>query len=115
MLAGVGIVWVNDIPYEPQMFKLGSQSLQYAKVASVLITLQLAVQGQQGNQSNTELFAACEHLVETHNMRIYWKKVKSKDTPILRGKTNCSMTRPITWPNKGGIRHSMSIQPQSIP
>ena len=46
MLAGVGIVWVSDIPYEPQTFKLGSQSSQYAEVAGILITLQLAVQGQ---------------------------------------------------------------------
>ncbi|KAL6487878.1 hypothetical protein MHYP_G00045040 [Metynnis hypsauchen] len=109
LLAGVGIVWVDDTPYEPQKFSLGPRSSQYAEVAGILITLQLAVQKQvemlvictdsnyaclsftchlkQWKANNfitsgrkpvkhKELFAACEHLVDKHNLHIYWKKVR---------------------------------------
>ncbi|KAG1941678.1 retrotransposable element [Pimephales promelas] len=40
--AGAGVLWVNDLPCPPQHFKLGPQSSQYAEVAAILITLQIA-------------------------------------------------------------------------
>lgn len=39
--ARVGVVWVNNNPYEPQNIQLGPQSSQYAEIAGILITLQL--------------------------------------------------------------------------
>lgn len=36
------MVWVNNNPYKPQNFKLGSKSSQYAKIAGIVITRQLA-------------------------------------------------------------------------
>ena len=41
--AGVGLVWINNTPTDPQRFNLGSQSSQYAEIAGVLIALQTAV------------------------------------------------------------------------
>lgn len=41
--AGAGVLWLHDQPCPPQHFNLGSQSSQYAEVAAVLITLQLAL------------------------------------------------------------------------
>ncbi len=38
--AGAGVVWLNNDP--PQKLKLGPQSPQYAEIAAILITLQLA-------------------------------------------------------------------------
>ncbi|RXN36126.1 NYNRIN-like protein [Labeo rohita] len=40
--AGAGVLWLNDRPCPPQHFKLGPQSSQYAEVAAILITLQIA-------------------------------------------------------------------------
>ncbi|RXN22018.1 ribonuclease H-like protein [Labeo rohita] len=40
--AGAGILWLNDRPCPPQHFKLGPQSSQYAEIAAILITLQIA-------------------------------------------------------------------------
>ncbi|RXN20362.1 ribonuclease H-like protein [Labeo rohita] len=40
--AGAGVVWVNDDPCLPQQFNLGLHSSQYAEIAVILITLQLA-------------------------------------------------------------------------
>ncbi len=40
--AGVGVVWLNNDPCPPQQLKLGPQSSQYAEIAAILITLQLA-------------------------------------------------------------------------
>ncbi|KAL1248878.1 hypothetical protein QQF64_022196 [Cirrhinus molitorella] len=40
--AGAGVLWVDNSPCPPQHFKLGPQSSQYAEVAAVLITLQIA-------------------------------------------------------------------------
>ncbi|KAL1258525.1 hypothetical protein QQF64_009102 [Cirrhinus molitorella] len=40
--AGAGVLWVDNNPCPPQHFKLGPQSSQYAEVAAVLITLQIA-------------------------------------------------------------------------
>ncbi len=39
--SGVGVVWLNNDPCPPQQLKLGPQSLQYAEIAAILITLQL--------------------------------------------------------------------------
>ncbi|KAL0159214.1 hypothetical protein M9458_042939, partial [Cirrhinus mrigala] len=40
--AGAGVLWLNDRPCPPQHFKLGPQSSQYAEIAAILITLQIA-------------------------------------------------------------------------
>ncbi len=40
--AGVLVVWLNNDPCPPQQLKLGPQSSQYAEIAAILITLQLA-------------------------------------------------------------------------
>ncbi|KAL1270904.1 hypothetical protein QQF64_029920 [Cirrhinus molitorella] len=40
--AGAGVLWLNDQPCPPQRFKLGAQSSQYAEIAAILITLQMA-------------------------------------------------------------------------
>ncbi len=40
--AGAGVVWLNNDPCPPQQLKLGPQSSQYAEIAAILITLQLA-------------------------------------------------------------------------
>ncbi len=40
--AGAGVVWLNNDPCPPQQLKLGPQSSQYAEIAVILITLQLA-------------------------------------------------------------------------
>ncbi|KAL1258950.1 hypothetical protein QQF64_009527 [Cirrhinus molitorella] len=40
--AGAGVLWVDNNPCPLQHFKLGPQSSQYAEVAAVLITLQIA-------------------------------------------------------------------------
>ncbi len=40
--AGAGVVWLNNDPYPPQQLKLGPQSSQYAEIAAIRITLQLA-------------------------------------------------------------------------
>lgn len=40
--AGVRVVWVNNNPYEPKNFQLGSQSSQYPEIAGILIILKLA-------------------------------------------------------------------------
>ncbi len=40
--AGVGVVWLNNDACPPQQLKLGSQSSQYAEIATILIILQLA-------------------------------------------------------------------------
>ncbi len=40
--AGAGVVWLNNDPCPPQQLKLGHQSSQYAEIAAILITLQLA-------------------------------------------------------------------------
>ncbi len=37
-----GVVWLNNDPCPPQQLKLGPQSSQYAEIAVILITLQLA-------------------------------------------------------------------------
>lgn len=99
--AGAGVVWLHDRPYEPQQFQLGSQTLQYAEIATVLITLQLAATKQinslpclsfschlplwkrngfltsaKKSVKHKDLFIACNQLVENHNMQIFWKKVR---------------------------------------
>ncbi|KAL7382524.1 hypothetical protein ABVT39_023717 [Epinephelus coioides] len=106
---GVGVIWVNNTPYDPKKFQLGPQTSQYAEIASILIVLQLAAEQNVkifvicADSNNTrlsfschlpswkhngfitsnrkpvrhrELFMACDHLVETHDMQIYWKKVR---------------------------------------
>ncbi len=40
--AGAGVVWLNNDQCPPQQLKLGPQSSQYAEIAVILITLQLA-------------------------------------------------------------------------
>ncbi len=40
--AGAGVVWLNNDPCPPQQLKLGPPSSQYAEIAAILITLQLA-------------------------------------------------------------------------
>ncbi|KAJ8375526.1 hypothetical protein SKAU_G00061060 [Synaphobranchus kaupii] len=40
--AGVGVMWENCTVNEPQQYRLGSKTSQYAEIASVLITLQQA-------------------------------------------------------------------------
>ncbi len=40
--AGVGVVWLNNDPCPPQQFNLGPRSSQYAEIAAILITLQMA-------------------------------------------------------------------------
>ncbi len=40
--AGAGVVWLNNDPCPPQQLKLGPQSSQYAEIAAILTTLQLA-------------------------------------------------------------------------
>ncbi len=40
--AGAGVVWLNNDPCPPQQLKLGPQSSQYAEIAAILITLQVA-------------------------------------------------------------------------
>ncbi len=40
--AGAGMIWLNNDPCQPRQFKLGSRSSQYAEIAAVLITLQMA-------------------------------------------------------------------------
>ncbi len=40
--AGAGVVWLNNYPCPPQQLKLGPQSSQYAEIAAILITLQVA-------------------------------------------------------------------------
>ncbi len=37
------MVWLNNDPCQPQQLKLGPKSSQYAEIAAILITLQLAV------------------------------------------------------------------------
>ncbi len=36
------MIWLNNDPCPPQQLKLGPQSSQYAEIAAILITLQLA-------------------------------------------------------------------------
>uniref|UniRef100_A0A8P4K5A8 ribonuclease H n=1 Tax=Dicentrarchus labrax TaxID=13489 RepID=A0A8P4K5A8_DICLA len=107
--AGVGLVWVHDIPIKPQRYNLGSQSSQYAEIAGVLITLQMAaihkvqtlvictdsnyarlsfschlplwkrngfITSNRKPVKHKELFMASDGLVDTHNMQVYWKKVR---------------------------------------
>lgn len=107
--AGAGVVWQQNQPYEPQSFNLGPQSSQYAEIAAVLITLQLAEAKKERNlvictDSNyarlsfschlalwkrngfltannrpvkhKELFLACDHLITSSDMQVYWKKVR---------------------------------------
>ena len=104
-----GVIWVHDSPYKPKRFQLGPKSSQYAEIAGILITLELAVakdvttlvictdsnyarlsfschlNGWKLNGFTTsnrkpvthkELFLACDHLVNTHDMQVYWKKVR---------------------------------------
>ncbi len=40
--AGAGVVWLNNNPCPPQQFNLGPRSSQYAEIAAILITLQMA-------------------------------------------------------------------------
>ncbi len=40
--AGEGVVWLNNDPCPPQQFNLGPRSSQYAEIAAILITLQMA-------------------------------------------------------------------------
>ncbi len=40
--AGAGVVWLNNDPRPPQQFNLGPRSSQYAEIAAILITLQMA-------------------------------------------------------------------------
>ncbi len=40
--AGAGVVWLNNDPCPPQQLKHGPQSSQYAEIAAILITLQVA-------------------------------------------------------------------------
>ncbi|XP_042615150.1 ribonuclease H-like [Cyprinus carpio] len=40
--AGANVVWLDNDPCPPQQFKLGPHSSQYAEIAAILITLQLA-------------------------------------------------------------------------
>ncbi len=40
--AGAGVVWLNNDPCPPQQFNLGPRSSQYAEIAAILITLQMA-------------------------------------------------------------------------
>ena len=41
--AGAGVVWLNDNPCPPQRLQLGPHTSQYAEIAAILITLQIAV------------------------------------------------------------------------
>ncbi len=43
LLARAGVVWLNNDPCPPRQFNLGPQLSQYAEIAAILITLQLAV------------------------------------------------------------------------
>uniref|UniRef100_A0A9J7ZNY9 Gypsy retrotransposon integrase-like protein 1 n=1 Tax=Cyprinus carpio carpio TaxID=630221 RepID=A0A9J7ZNY9_CYPCA len=107
--AGAGVLWVNDQPCPPQHFKLGPQSSQYAEIAAILITLQIAsahdtreilictdsnyarlsfvchLPGWKQNSFKTannkpvkhqHLFQECDNITKTHNITVYWKKVK---------------------------------------
>ncbi len=40
--AGAGVVWLNNDPCPPRQFNLGPRSSQYAEIAAILITLQVA-------------------------------------------------------------------------
>ncbi len=40
--AGAGVVWLNNDPCPPHQFNLGPRSSQYAEIAAILITLQMA-------------------------------------------------------------------------
>ncbi len=40
--AGAGVVWLNNDPCPPRQFNLGPRSSQYAEIAAILITLQMA-------------------------------------------------------------------------
>ncbi len=40
--AGAGVVWLNNDPCPSQQFNLGPRSSQYAEIAAILITLQMA-------------------------------------------------------------------------
>ncbi len=102
--AGVGVVWLNNDPCQPQQLKLGPQSSQYAEIAAILITLQLAASHnikellictdsnyarlsftchlagwkrngfKTANNKHQELFQASDAIVTEHDMIVYWKK-----------------------------------------
>ncbi|XP_013883017.1 uncharacterized protein LOC106531661, partial [Austrofundulus limnaeus] len=106
--AGVGVILLQDQQQETFSFKLGSQSSQYAEIAGILVTLQIAVErsiqtlvictdsnyarlsfschlaqwklngfltSNKKAVKHKELFMACDHLVTSHDLQIYWKKV----------------------------------------
>ncbi|XDV14345.1 hypothetical protein PO909_014616 [Leuciscus waleckii] len=107
--AGAGVLWVNDHPCPPQHFKLGPKSSQYAEIAAILITLQIAASNnikellictdsnyarlsfvchlqtwkQNGFKTannkpvkHQHLFQECDNITTTHDLAVYWKKVK---------------------------------------
>ncbi|KAL7401214.1 hypothetical protein ABVT39_024985 [Epinephelus coioides] len=37
VLTGVGVIWVNNIPYDPKKFQMGLQTSQYAEIAGILV------------------------------------------------------------------------------
>ncbi len=104
--SGAGVVWLNNGPCPTQQLKLGPQSSQYAEIAAILITLQLAtfhnikelictdyahlsftchLAGWKRNGFKTannkpvkhqELFQASDAIVTQHDMIVYWKKVR---------------------------------------
>ncbi len=50
--AGAGVVWLNNDPCPPQQFNLGPRSSQYAEIAAILITLQMAASHTSKNSSS---------------------------------------------------------------
>lgn len=42
--AGAGVVWLNDRPCQPQMFRHGQNTSQFAELAAILIALETAAQ-----------------------------------------------------------------------
>ncbi|XP_067309511.1 ribonuclease H-like [Pseudorasbora parva] len=107
--AGAGVLWVNDQLCPTQHFKLGPQSSQYAKIAAILIALQIAsahdirellicsdsnyarlssmchLPSWKENGFKTannkpvkhqHQFQECDNITTTHDLTVYWKKVK---------------------------------------
>ncbi len=140
--AGVDVVWLNNDPCPLQQLKLGPQSSQYAEIAAILITLQLAAShnikellictdsnyartchltGWKRNGFKTannklvkhqELLQASDAIVTEHDMIVYWKKVRGHSRQPGQDKDSNDQTDALA---KAGALHGESWTFHALP
>lgn len=125
--AGASVVWLNDNPCPPQQFQRGPHSSQYAEIAAILITLQIAATHKIKDllictdPSYARLSFTChihgwkQNGFKTTNLSSI--KISSKPATTLSRNTTCSSigrSSTITHGNQGKTKTTVT-KPMPLP